>query len=264
MTEFSEYTPGTFCWVDLTTTDVTGATEFYADLFGWNYDAIPMDESNFYYMARIDGKSVAGLGELPPEQQEQGVPASWTSYVAVDDVDTITENARSAGATVLMEPIDIFDQGRLAILADPTGAVFGLWEAGEHFGAELANVPGTLSWNELATRDTETAEAFYTDVFGWDAHTSDMDGGPYTSFRSGERPAGGMMKMTDDWPTELPAHWMVYFAIDNCAAAAERANSNGAEILVPPTSAGDLGTFAVIQDPQGAVFSIIELNEPPE
>lgn len=264
MTEFNEYKPGTFCWVDLGTTDAAAAQEFYSSLFGWDFEAIPIDESNYYYMAYLDGKVVAGLGELSPEQQEQGIPPAWTSYVSVDDADASTETARSVGGTVFMEPMDVFEEGRMSLLADPTGAMFGVWQAGNHIGARLANVPGTLSWNELATRDPATAEAFYTEVFGWDAHTAEMEGGPYTSFMNGERAAGGMMEITEEWPADVPPHWLVYFAVSDCEASAAKVEELGGSVSVPPTSAGDVGTFAVIADPQGAVFSIIELNQPPD
>lgn len=263
MTEFTEYAPGTFCWIELTTTDGAAAKEFYTELFGWSIRDVPIGEGQVYTMLEIDGKEVAALYEMGEEQRSHGIPPHWVSYVSVASVDETMEKAQSLGGTVLMGPMDVFEEGRMAMFQDPTGAAFAVWEAGDHIGVRLANEPGTLAWNELATRDVETAKAFYTQLFGWGAETAEMDSGPYTSFMNEDRAAGGMMAMTEEWG-DIPPHWMVYFAVADCNAGVEKAESLGAEIAVPPTDIEGVGRFAVLQDPQGAVFSIITLDNPPD
>lgn len=264
MTEFTEYKPGTFCWVELTTSDAEAAKEFYTQLFGWATSDVPMGEGHVYTMLEIDEKPVAALYEMYDEQRDQGIPPNWASYVSVADADETAEKAESLGATVLAGPMDVFEEGRTAMFQDPTGAAFAIWQPANHIGAHIANEPGSLSWNELATRDTEAAKAFYTQLFGWSAETADMGGTEYTSFMNADRAAGGMMAMEgDDWEG-IPPHWMVYFAVADCDASVEKVEALGGQVVVPPIDVPDVGKFAVIQDPQGAVFSIIKIENPPD
>ncbi len=257
MAEYTEHAPGMFCWTELATSDTSAAKAFYTELFGWSINDVPMGEEGVYTMLQIRGKDAAALYELNGEQRAQGVPPHWMAYVAVTSADDVAERAKSLGGTLLMGPFDVFDSGRMALVQDPTGAMLSVWEAGQHIGAQIANEPGGLTWAELITTDTDVAGKFYTQLFGWDAETADMGGTAYTSFMSGGQPAGGMMQMPEELG-DVPPHWMVYFAVADCDRSVDQAAGLGARIQVPPTNIEGVGRFAVVQDPQGAVFSVIK------
>ena len=261
MTEFKEYAPGTFSWVDLATTNAEAAKKFYTGLFGWSTVDIPAGETGVYTMCQLGGKEVAALYQMGPEQSAQGIPPHWMSYVSVANAAESAKKAKSLGGQLLMEPGDVMDAGRMALIQDPVGAVVALWEPRTHIGAKLANEPGTFTWNELATTDTEKSSEFYTKLFDWKTEVYEMPSGPYTTFINQDRMNAGMMKMTEEWG-DAPPHWLVYFAVADCERSTEKAKELGAEILVPPMEAGEVGRFSVIQDPQGAVFSIIKMNNP--
>jgi len=257
MTEMSSYPPGTPSWVDLSTSDLEDATRFYGGLFGWEADAAgDPAETGGYTMFRLRGKLVAGLGPLPGE----GEPPAWTTYVSVDDADDTARQAKEAGAAVIVEPFDVLDAGRMVVIRDPTDAYFSLWQPAEHHGAELVNEPSTLCWNELTTRDIDTARDFYRGLFGWGVKTNPFEGTVYTEWKLGDHSVGGMIQMTDEWPDDIPPHWMAYFAVDDCDARAEHAEGLGGKVLDPPTDISP-GRFAVLTDPQGAVFSILEMAD---
>jgi predicted enzyme related to lactoylglutathione lyase len=257
MTEMRSYLAGTPSWVDLGSPDLDDSKRFYCGLFGWEADdAGDPEQTGGYAMFRLRGKLVAGLGPLSGE----GEPPAWTTYVNVGNADATTAKAEDAGATVMMEPFDVVDAGRMAIFLDPTGAHFSIWEPGRHYGAELVNEPNTLCWNELATRDIDTARDFYRAAFGWGVKTNPFEGTVYTEWKLGEHSVGGMIQMTEDWPDDIPAHWMTYFAVDDCDAMAERAAELGGKVLDPPTDIPP-GRFAVVNDPHDAVFSIIEMED---
>lgn len=257
-----KYPHGTFCWVDLNTTNQDGARQFYTGVFGWDAVDIPIGEDATYTMFQIEGHDVAAAGQMDQEQQEMGMPSVWNNYISVDDLDAATTQAAELGATVIAEPFAVFDSGRMSVLQDPAGAFVCLWEAGTHIGASLVNMPGALCWNELATHDVEKAAAFYTDFLGW-TMTVDEEAN-YYSFRNGERYAGGMMQITKEWGDNIPAHWMVYFAVEDTDTAVTRIKELGGQMLREPfdTSAGRM---AVASDPQGAAFSIIAMTiaDPP-
>lgn len=261
MTEMSEYEPGTFCWVDLATTDAEGAKKFYSELMGWETNDVPVGEGMVYTMLHVDGKEVAALYKQDEQQQAQGIPPHWLAYVSVASADEVAEKARSLGGQVLSEPFDVYDSGRMAPIQDPTGAVFAVWQPKQHIGARLVNQPGTMTWTELATNDRETAKEFYTKLFDWDSRTDEMETTTYTTFLNGERMNAGMVQMTEEWG-DIPPHWMVYFAVEDTDRDVERIKELGGQILVPPTDIPEIGRFAVVQDPQGAAFSIIKLANP--
>lgn len=261
MTEMTKYPPGTFSWVELSTTDPASAKKFYGGLFGWDLVDMPAGPDMIYTMAELKGKSVAALFQQSEQETAQGVPPHWNSYVSVASADESAAKAKGLGGTILLDPFDVMDVGRMAVIQDPTGAIFSVWEPKTHIGAQLVNEPGSLSWNELATRDTEKAEKFYTNLFGWSSQVQETPMTVYTTFSNGERMAAGMLKMTEQWG-DAPPHWAVYFAVANCDASAEKAKSLGGQIAVPPTDIPPIGRFAVISDPQGAHFYIIKLNNP--
>lgn len=257
MTEMTAYTPGTFCWTDLSTTDAAAAKRFYTDLLGWTAVDMPVGPDMTYTMLQIEGKDVTALYQQGPD--EQGMPPHWNSYVSVSSADDIAARVKALGGTVLAEPMDIMDLGRMAIIQDPTGAIVGVWQPRQYVGAKLIGQPGTVCWNEVATRDAQKAGEFYTQLFDWEAQTQDMGGTPYTIFSKGGQMVGGMIQMTPEWG-DIPPHWMIYFAVDDCDAGVERAKSLGGQVPVPPSDIPGTGRFAVLQDPQGGVFSIIKMS----
>jgi predicted enzyme related to lactoylglutathione lyase len=190
--------------------------------------------------------------------QEQGVPPFWSAYVKHDDVDTVAARAAEAGGVVMAPPFDVMDSGRMAIIQDPTGAMFGVWQPGQHIGAQLVNIPNTLTWNELQTNDLDAAKAFYGAVFGW---TYEVDANGYVVCNAGDRSQAGMMKIQEDWG-EVPPNWTNYILVVDVEATAAKVNELGGSLVVPPTSAGEVGKFAAAQDPQGGFFHIIEYAGP--
>jgi hypothetical protein len=245
--------PGVPNWVDLGTADVFDATRFYTGLFGWTAHLDPAPEAGGYTTFTMDGKPVAGAGPL----YGVGQPTAWSTYIATTDADTVAARVDAAGGKVLVAPFDVLDQGRMAAFLDQAGAPFSVWQPGTMNGAELFDAPGSLTWNELTTRDVEGSKAFYGSVFGWTARDSAMSGVPYILWEHrGDTIAGLMPMVGDQWPVDLAPHWMVYFAVDDCDAAAARAASLGGRVAVPPTSF-PMGRFAEITDPQGGTFSIL-------
>ena len=249
MGERTGYAEGTFCWVDLATTDAQGAKDFYGGLFGWEPVDQPAEEG-VYTMFKLDGKDVAAMYEQPAGQS----PPSWLSYVSVDDVDARTSRAKELGGKVLLEPFDVMIAGRMALLRDPTGAIFALWQAGSHFGAQRVNDPGCLTWNQLSTDDLDAAERFYTALFGWRAQTIEAGEGTFTIWLNGDNRNGGMMALP---PDSGPPHWLAYFTVEDLEAACARVGERGGRVVLPPTEI-PAGRIAVAHDPQGAHFAFWE------
>lgn len=260
MTERDSYEPGTPSWVDLGSPDPAASAAFYSSLFGWDIGESGGPETGDYRMATVKGRPVAGIGA----SQTEGAPPWWTTYVSVDSADDTAKAVEAAGGKVLVAPMDVMEFGRMAVFTDPGGATFSVWQPKLHHGAGLVNEPGALTWNELMVRDIAGAKPFYNKVFGWEAQEVDMGGGvTYTTWQLGDRSIGGAMPMVGDmWPADLPDHWMVYFAVEDCDASAARAKDLGATISVQPTDIPNVGRFSVLTGPQGEVFSI--LANPPE
>jgi hypothetical protein len=255
-----KHAPGTFCWAELLTGDTDGAKKFYAELLGWTHHDDPIPGGGVYTMLKLGDGDVGALYELMDDLKAAGVPPHWLGYVTVEDAAATAAKAKQLGGTVLKDAFDIFDIGTMAVLQDPTGAAFALWQPKTHTGYDYNDArPGTVCWNELATNDVEKAGKFYAELLPWKRTIMDMGPVPYTMFMAGEARAAGMMEMTEEW-AGIPPHWMVYFTVDDCDAAAEKAKGLGGEVKVPPTDIPTVGRFAVIQDPQGAVFSIIKLG----
>jgi predicted enzyme related to lactoylglutathione lyase len=261
MTEFTTYKPGTFSWIDLSTTDPEAAKAFYGGLLGWEFVDIPVGPEMVYTMCFKNGKNVAGLARLQAELEAMNVPPHWSSYVSVADVAASAQKAAELGGTVLVGPMQVMDQGHMAMIQDPTGAVVGMWQPGLHIGSQICNEPGSLTWNELQTRDTAKAAAFYTGLFGWGAQNTDMGGFNYTTFAVGERMNAGMMAIQPEWG-EMPANWAVYLAVENCDASVTQVLALGGRVIMPPSDIPNTWRFAVVQDPQGAVFCVMQLENP--
>ena len=254
MPERTSYEPGTPSWVDLGTSDTDAARAFYGELFGWTADEPgPVEETGGYTMFRNDGRLVAGLGPL----MSDGQPVAWSTYVSTDDLDGLTERAKAAGATVIVEPMQVTDAGRMAFYMHPAGGVIGAWEPGRHKGAELVNEPGSFTWNELQTRDIDGAKAFGEAVFGWTTSEADMGNGVYTLFNVGENSVAGATDVPPGVPEEIPSYWMTYFAVDDADAAVAKVRELGGSVPMEPMDAEGVGRFAVVTDPQGAIFGVI-------
>jgi uncharacterized protein len=253
-----QYPDGVFNWVDLTTTDQAGAKAFYSALFGWDAVDVPIDDTANYTMFRINNYNVAGCGQMPPDMQAQGMPTAWTSYVKHDNVDAIAEKITAADGTLLMPPMDVLQEGRMVMAMDPSGAVFGVWQPVNHIGAQLVNTPNALVWNELQTRDVTTAQTFFGAVFDWTFATDDNG---YVVCKQNNRAQAGMMQIQPSWG-DVPPNWAVYFFVEDLAAKLTAVQELGGNVLVPSTSAGEMGEFAVVQDPQGGVFTIMRFDGP--
>ncbi len=259
MAEFSTHGPGSFCWTDLATTDQRGAVAFYRDLFGWGVDEQPIGPGETYSTFTLRGLSTGAAYAMRSEQRAAGIPPNWASYVMVTNADEAAARAKTLGGQVLAPPFDVMDLGRMAVLQDPTGATFSVWQPGKHAGARVLNEPGALCWTELATRDTARAEAFYTQLFGWTAKHGNADGGmEYTEFSVQGQPSIGMMAMPAQMPASVPAYWMPYFQVVDCDASVAKATSLRASVRVPPMDIPNTGRFAVLTDPQGATFAVFE------
>ena len=252
------YPNNMFCWIDLSASDAAAAKEFYTGLFGWEYVDIPTPMGFDYTLCQIDGYNVAGLSQMTPEMMEQHNPTVWSSYIKHDDVDDVAARAGAAGGAVVIPPMDVMESGRMAVIQDPVGAFVGVWQPRDHIGAQLVNMPNTLVWNELQTKDTDAALSFYRSVFDW-GHDQDPNG--YHLFKLGERMQAGMLQMDDSWG-DMPSNWAVYFMSDDIEATAAKAQELGAVIHVPPTHTGTVGRFSVIQDPQGGVFTAMQFDGP--
>jgi predicted enzyme related to lactoylglutathione lyase len=258
MSERTSYEPGVPCWVDLGTPDVDAAAAFYSSLFGWEVPpAENIENTGGYRRATKDGRDVAGMMPL----MQEGQPTAWSSYVSVEDADATAAAVKEAGGNVIAEPMDVMDLGKLAVFTDPTGAVFGIWQPGTFPGAGRVNEPGTLSWNELGTRDPDAAKAFYGAVFGWGFRDNDMgEMGTYTEWLNGEDSVGGMMDVSGRMPDEVPAHWLVYIAVENTDAVLETLKSSGGSVSFGPIDI-PAGRFAMVSDPFGAAFAMIQMPE---
>jgi uncharacterized protein len=251
MKTIQEHRPGTFCWVELGTNDTAAAKRFYSAMFGWNAKDLE-GPGMVYTMFQIDGEDVAGMYQLSPKQP---TPPGWLSYVSVTNADETTAQVRELGGKVILSPMDIPEAGRAALYQDPQGAAFGVWQPYRHIGVRLFGVAGALVWNELVTADPIQATTFYTKLFGWNVDKMPMDQFEYTIFKLDEKGFAGMLPMTAD--AGLSPNWTVYFAVTDCDAAAERTKSLGGKIMMPPTDIPEVGRFAVLRDPQNALFAII-------
>ena len=261
MVERTSYAHGTPSWTDLSTSDPQAAKAFYGPLFGWEFTDNPTDQGGPYTMATKDGKSVAAMMQQPPEQAEMGIPSMWNTYITVDDVAETVAKVEGAGGTIMMPPMDVMDAGKMAVLVDPTGAVFCVWQPLAHIGAELVNEHGALCWNEVVTADVSAASAFYKELFGWGTQAMDMGPmGTYTVFTLGEDGIGGSPGM----PVEgVPPHWSTVFAVDDCDAAVATATESGGTAIMEPFDT-PIGRMAVVADPTGAMFQLITMAEPPQ
>jgi predicted enzyme related to lactoylglutathione lyase len=257
MALIEKHAPGSFCWVELGTTDQNAAKSFYAGVFGWNANDMPMGPGDYYTIFKLEGADVAAGYTLRPDKQKQGVPPHWMLYIAVENADEIAERAGGAGAKVLASPFDVFTFGRMAVLQDPTGALFSVWQPKSHKGTGIKGVDGTLCWADLATPDPERATRFYTEVFGWKVAPGEHDSSGYLHIQNGEEFIGGIPPAKYRDPN-TPPHWLLYFLTSNCDGTAAKARELGARFHLEPTTMENVGRMAVVADPQGAAFAIFQ------
>lgn len=256
MSERTSYEPGTPCWIDLGTPDQDAAAEFYGSLFGWSVVADEnAEQTGGYRVATLREKAIGGVMKLV----EEGQPPAWSTYIAVEDADATVAKVKEAGGTVVFEPMTVLDYGRMAFVADPTGAMIGVWQPGKNKGAGLVNEPGAFSWAELNTRDVDRAKSFYGDVFGWSFEEKESERGAYTLISLDGEGIGGM---TERLPSGAPAHWLVYFAVEDLDATLETARERGGEASAGPFDIAEVGRIAVVKDPWGAVFAAIQPERP--
>ncbi|MDH6676965.1 putative enzyme related to lactoylglutathione lyase [Rhodococcus sp. LBL1] len=256
MSRHSSYSEGTPSWVDLQTPDQAAAKTFYTTLFGWSYDDLPMMEGAIYSVATVRGERVAALAPMPAGSSTADDVSRWNTFLAVDDVDATAAKVAPAGGDLLLPAFDVGEYGRMALVADPTGAEVGLWQARNHIGATLVNETGTLIWNELVTDRPESALAFYRAVVGLGSAAMPIPGvGDYTVLQVDGDGVGGCVPPPRP---DVPNHWHVYFCVEDADATVAQAVEAGGTVLADPFDMPTVGRMAVLSDPQGAVFSVMQ------
>ncbi|MEW2133123.1 VOC family protein [Streptomyces sp. NPDC005435] len=246
---------GTPCWADAMFTDLEGAKEFYGDVLGWTFGDSSSQYGN-YTQAYADGKAVAAV--VPPMPGQEG-QSQWCLYFASPDAAATAEKIRESGGDVLMPPMRVGDFGTMALAREPSGAVFGVWQGAAHEGFEAVATPGAYCWSEVFTREPEKADTFFSAVFPYQAKDMEDDDVDFRVFGLGADPVLGRMRMTEDFPPEVPSYINVYFTVDDCDAAVARATERGAVLRFGPMTS-PFGRFAALTDPQGANFSVIDVT----
>jgi uncharacterized protein len=253
MGERASYEPGTFSYVELATTDAGGAKEFYSGLFGWETHDQQVGDDMTYTMCLLGGKVAAAL-----YQSTQSPHPAWLSYVTVEDADATVAKAKDLGANVISEPFDVMTFGRMAVLQDPTGAVFAIWQPRESIGAQVVNDPGALTMNQINASEVEKAKGFYDRLFGWRFEQVAQGEQEFWSIYNGDRLNGGMMPLPDQQAQAgVPSHWLAYFTTADLDGSVAKIGESGGSVVVPPMPI-PAGRIAVAQDPQGATFALFE------
>jgi predicted enzyme related to lactoylglutathione lyase len=256
MANIERHAPGSFCWVELGTTDQAGAKTFYTSLFGWSVNDFPMGPDQFYSMFGVDGRNAGAAYTLDPKNMP-GVPPNWALYVCVANADETAAKASNAGGKVLGGPFDVFEFGRMAVIQDPTGAVFDIWQPRSHQGIGIAGVPGTLCWADLSTPNPDAAKPFYESLFNWKLTPGENDPSGYLHIQNGDQYIGGMPPAQHRDP-KSPPHWLLYFQVADADASTAKAQSLGARVYMGPMTMENVGRWSVIADPQGAVLALFQ------
>ncbi|MFO7563773.1 MAG: VOC family protein [Enhygromyxa sp.] len=264
MTQMSEYPSGVFCWVDLVAHDLDAAKRWYGELFGWTAKDAGSEGGPPYAMFYKDDKLVAGAGQMSEAMRGAGIAPMWNDYVKVDDCLATEARAIELGGRVSIPTMQVPGAGWLCFLQDPSGANFGLWQPAEHPGAQLVNAPGSFCWNELATRDVAGAKRFYAELLGWDYKADPGPHGGYDTITVNGRENGGVLPMQGSAGDDEGPHWNTYFAVADADATLATITATGGKLLFGPDDIPGVGRFAVVRDPQGAKFVIIQLSHPPD
>jgi uncharacterized protein len=250
--EYTKHEPGTFSWADLSTSDLDAAVGLYTDLFGWEADKQDLPGGGVYVTFGIRGKDVAAAASQ--REEERGIPPHWNVYVTVEDADGAAKQAEEAGGSIMAPPFDVLDAGRMAVIADPTGAIFSVWEPRANIGAQLLRERGALSWAELSTDDASKAGAFYAALFGYSLSPFGPDGN-YTVFTRGETQVAGMMQLPRE---QMTPNWGIYFECGDVDEVTDKVEAAGGRVYLEPQDMPEVGRMAVVADPQGAAFGIIQ------
>ncbi len=256
MAILERHSPGNFCWIELATSDQNAAKKFYGSLFGWKVEDFPMGPNEVYSMFSLEGRRTGAAYSLRPEHREQGIPPHWQLYVAVASADATAAKVAQLGGKLVDPAFDVMDVGRMAVIQDPTGAVFAIWEAKRSAGTGIAGVDGTFCWADLYTPDREKAGTFYKGLFGWELMTEPEDHSGYTHIENGATPIGGIPPAGR--AGNAPPHWMIYIQTSDCPATAAKAEALGAKTRLAPLTIPGVGTMAILADPQGAVFALFQ------
>lgn len=276
MTVMTSHRFHAFCWLDLVTTDHRKAIEFYHGLFDWSFretldggqtvydwsleETVDDGSQVVYSMGVVDGELVAGIGELPPGDD---TPPNWTPYICVEDVGATVAQCEGAGGQVIMPPVEVFDAGVMAVIMDPAGAPVGLWQPKAHTGFGRMREHGTVHWMELDSTDASQAKGFFHALLGWSTEADELNP-DYTLFalegvELAEKYLGGLMQMTEDWG-DIPSHWLTYFGVNDVERTFSRALELGGEKITEVLNSPH-GRFAILKDPLGAVFALMELDD---
>jgi len=257
MPNVEKHAPGTFCWIELAATDQEAAKKFYCQLFPWSISDVPMGPSGNYTMFQIDGRSAAAAYTITDEMRSEGVPPHWDLYVSVENADDAARRATELGGKVIAGPFDVMDYGRMAVLLDPAGAVFCVWQPKSGIGIYVTAVPGTLCWADLSTPDQVGSAAFYSGLFGWTTMFSENDPSGYLHIKAGENFIGGIPPARVRDPKTRP-HWLAYFYVSDVDASAAKVKDLGGAVHLAPMNIPNAGRMAIVADPQGAVFAIFQ------
>ena len=257
MPNIDKHKPGSFSWIELSTTDQKSAKTFYTSLFGWTVQDHPMGPGDVYTIFQLKGRDVGAACTLRPEQRSQHVPPHWMIYITVDNADASASLAGNLGGKVLAPAFDVMDLGRMAVLQDPTGATFSIWQARQKSGATVEREEGALCWADLSTPDQATASKFYSGLFGWKLSAGVNDSSGYLHIQNGEEYIGGVPPGTHRDP-KAPPHWLSYIQVADCDATATKAKQLGATFYLEPKSMENVGRFAILADPQGAALAIFQ------
>lgn len=249
---------GEFAWTDLSATDFEGQSAFYEKLFGWDHHDVPYGGGAIYRIFSLDGNNIGGMSQMPEDMKKNGVPSMWNVYIAVDDVDATLAKAVELGGQVAMPAMPAGAAGKFAAILDPTGAAVFLWHNGQPDEKQVYMVPGSLSWNDLMTRDMQKAADFYSALVGWTITPMEQTAEPYWQISIDGTGEGGIMPMPEMVPPEVPSSWLDYFATSDIAASVAKAKELGGTVSVEPTQVTDMLKFAIVEDPAGATFALLE------
>ena len=257
MANVDKHAPGSFCWIELATTDQAAAKSFYSSLFGWTLNEFPMGPEEMYTIFQLKGRDVAAGYTMRKEQRAQGVSPHWMLYVSTANADQSQEKAKQAGGAILQPAFDVMQNGRMAVLQDPTGAFFCVWQPNQTQGIAIANENNAFCWADLSTRDPGRAAKFYSSLFGWKLEASPNDPSGYLHIKNGEAFIGGIPPAAHRDP-HAPPHWLAYFQVADVEGSSKKAGQLGAKILMPPRKMQGVGTWSIIGDPQGAIFALFK------
>lgn len=248
---------GELTWTDLAAKDLDAQTRFYEGLFGWSHTDVPVDGGT-YRMFSLGGHTVGGASAMQPAMEAAGMPSMWNTYLAVDDVDAEVAKAIELGGTVVVPAMDVMNRGRFAGIQDPTGGMVYLWKTTAPDESEAYGKPGMLSWADLETRDPEKAADFYSRLLGWQVQEMNQGPEPYWQFNVDGQGEGGIMPMPEMVPADVPAYWLDYFGTEDINESVDKAKSLGATVTVEPMNVGGMVSFAVLADPAGAQFALMQ------